>query len=146
MKFNFLNNNKQSLDQLSNQVYNQFSINETTKENYLKFKDEIKKASKDNPISHFFNVAYYIFKHRIGRDPETNLVDSNVIEKYLDDVVIPACYKGLYNGRIYPHCGGDCINSAIRAFKEYVRYYYNTYADPELVKQYHEEKKKQWKR
>ena len=48
----------------------------------------------------------------------------------------------LYSGRIYPHSGGDCINYAIERFKEYVRYYYNTYADPELVKQYHEEKKK----
>jgi len=133
-----------TLKQLQEKVFNQFSINETTKENYLKFKEEIKKASKDNPISHFFNVAYYIFKHRIGRDPETNLVDSNVIENYLDEVVIPACYKGLYNGHIYPYCGGDCVNTAIRAFKQAVRHYYNTYADPELVKQYEEEKKKQY--
>lgn len=128
-----------TLKQLQEQVYNQFSINETTKENYLKFKEEIKKESH----SHFFYVAYYIFKHRIGRDPETNLVDSNVIEKYLDDVVIPACHKGLYHGRIYPYCGGDCVKYAIEKFKEYVRYYYNTYADPELVKRYHEEQKKQ---
>lgn len=135
-----------TLKQLQEKVLNQFSINETTKENYLKFKEEIKNGSKDNPISHYFNVAYYIFKHRIGKDPETNLVDSNVIEKYLDDVVIPACYKGLYHGRIYPYCGGDCVNTAIREFKERVRYYYNTYADPELVKQYEEAKKEYWKR
>ena len=132
--------------QLDEKVNEQFSINETTKDNYLKFKEEIKKGSKDNPISHFFNVAYYIFKHRIGRDPETNLVDSNVIEKYLDEVVIPACYKGLYHGRIYPHCGGYYINTAIREFKQRVRYIYNQYADPELVKQYEEAKKEYWKR
>ena len=142
MEFNFLNKNKQLLDRLSNQVYNQFSINETTKENYLKFKEEIKKESH----SHYFYIAYYIFKHRIGRDPETNLVDSNVIEKYLDEVVIPACYKGLYHGRIYPYCGGDCVNTAIREFKQKVRYVYNQYADPELVKQYEEAKKEYWKR
>lgn len=135
-----------TLKQLQEKVYNQFSINETIKENYLKFKEEIKKGSKNNPISHYFNVAYYIFKHRIGRDPETNLVDSNVIEKYLDDVVIPACYKGLYHGRIYPHCGGDCVNTAIREFKQRVRYIYNQYADAELVKQYKEAKKEYWKR
>ena len=69
-----------------------------------------------------------------------------IIEKYLNDVVIPACYKGLYHGRIYPYCGGDCVNTAIKAFKEYVRYFYNTYADPELVKQYEETKKEYWKR
>ena len=142
MEFNFLNKNKQLLDRLSNQVYNQFSINETTKENYLKFKEEIKKESH----SHYFYIAYYIFKHRIGRDPETNLVDSNVIEKYLDEVVIPACYKGLYHGRIYPYCGGDCVNTAIQEFKQRVRYTYNQYADPELVKQYEEAKKEYWKK
>ena len=133
-----------TLKQLHEQVYNQFSINETTKENYLKFKEEIKKGSKDYPISHFVNVAYYIFKHRIGRDPETNLVDSNVIEKYLDDVVIPACYKGLYNGHIMS-TGGECINHAKSIFKQAVRHYYNMYADPELVKKYVEERNNQWK-
>ena len=132
--------------QLDEKVNEQFSINETTKDNYLKFKEEIKKGSKDNPISHFFNVAYYIFKHRIGRDPETNLVDSNVIEKYLDEVVIPACYKGLYHGRIYPYCGGDCVNTAIQEFKKRVRNTYNCYADSELVKQYEEAKKEYLKR
>lgn len=135
-------NNTESLKQLENQVYNQFSINETTKENYLKFKEEIKKESH----SHYFYIAYYIFKHCIGKDSETNLVDSNVIEKYLDEVVIPACYKGLYHGRIYPYCGGDCIKYAIENFKRYVRYWYNFYADPELVEQYQKLKKKQWNR
>ena len=135
-------NNTKSLKQLENQVYNQFSINETTKDAYLAFKEEIKKSS--NP--HYFYIAYYIFKHRIGRDPETNLVDSNVIEKYLDEIVIPACYKGLYHGRIYPYCGGDCVNTAIKEFKRRVRYIYNQYADSELVKYYQEEKKTQYNR
>lgn len=133
-------NNTENLKQLENQVYNQFSINETTKENYLKFKEEIKKESH----SHYFYIAYYIFKHRIGKDSETNLVDSNIIEKYLDEVVIPACYKGLYHGRIYPYCGGDCIKYAIENFKRYVRYWYNFYADPELIDQYKKLKKEQW--
>ena len=135
-------NNTENLKQLEKQVYNQFSINETTKENYLKFKEEIKK----NGYGHPFYIAYYIFKHRIGKDSETNLVDSNVIEKYLDEVVIPACYKGLYNGYIYPYCGGDCIKYAIENFKRHVRYCYNFYADPELIKKYNEERKNKLKR
>lgn len=134
-------NNTEKLNQLENQVYNQFSINETSKENYLKFKEEIKKESH----LHYFYIAYYIFKHRIGRDPETNLVNNQVIEKYLDEVVIPACYKGLYHGRIYPYCGGDCVNTAIKEFKRQVRYIYNQYADSELVEQYQKLKKEQWK-
>ena len=138
----FLIDSKRELRQLDDQVYNQFSINETTKENYLKFKEEIKKSSRE----HYFYIAYYIFKHRIGRDPETNLIDSQVIEKYLDEVVIPACYKGLYSGRIYPYSGGDCINYAINSFKRQVRYVYNQYADPELVDKYEKEKRVQWKR
>ena len=135
-----------TLKQLNDLVFNQFSINETTKENYLKFKEEIKTATKDSPHSHYFYIAYYIFKHRIGRDPETNLVDNQVIEKYLDEKVIPACYKGLYHGRIYPYCGGDCVNTAIKNFKRYVRYWYNFYADPELVEIYEKEKRAQWKK
>lgn len=102
-----------------------FTINATTKEQYLKFKEDIKSKSH----SHHFYIAYYIFKHRIGRDLETDLVDSQVIEKYLDDIVIPACYKGLYHGRIAPYCGGDCINYAIKEFKNNVRETYNRYAE-----------------
>lgn len=105
----------------------EFSMNATTKEQYLKFKEEIKRKSHE----HAFYIAYYIFKHRIGRDKETDLVDSQVIEKYIDDVVIPACYKGLYHGRIAPYCGGNCINYAIKHFKEMVRWHYNTYAEPQ---------------
>lgn len=138
----FLIDSKRELKQLNDQVYNQFSINETTKENYLKFKEEIKKGGYGHP----FYIAYYIFKHRIGKDSETNLVDSNVIEKYLDEVVIPACYKGLYHGRIYPYCGGDCVNMAIKDFKRRVRYIYNQYADSELVERYEKEKRAQWKK
>ena len=104
----------------------EFSMNETTKEQYLKFKEEIKRKSH----THAFYIAYYIFKHRIGKDSETDLVDPQVIEKYLDDVVIPACHKGLYHGYI-TGTGGDCINYSIKHFKEMVRYYYNTYAEQE---------------
>ena len=104
----------------------EFSMNATTKEQYLKFKEEIKSKSH----GHAFYIAYYIFKHRIGKDSETDLVDPQVIEKYLDDVVIPACHKGLYHGYI-TGTGGDCINYSIKHFKEMVRYYYNTYAEPQ---------------
>jgi hypothetical protein len=104
----------------------EFSMNTTTKEQYLKFKKEIKSKSH----AHAFYIAYYIFKHRIGKDSETDLVDPQVIEKYLDDVVIPACHKGLYCGYI-TGTGGDCINYSIKLFKEMVRYYYNTYAEPQ---------------
>lgn len=103
----------------------EFTMNATSKEQYLKFKEDIKNSSH----SHDFYIAYYIFKHRIGRDKETDLVDSQVIEKYLDDVVIPACYKGLYHGRIAPYCGGNCINYAIREFKNNVHETYNRYAE-----------------
>ena len=101
-----------------------FTINATTKAQYLKFKDAIKSGSHD----HAFYVAYYIFKHRIGEDPETKLRDNLVIEKYVDEVVILACYKGLYNGYI-GHCGGDCIKWGIRNFKASIIYYYNEFAE-----------------
>lgn len=103
-----------------------FSMNVTTKEQYLKFKEEIKSKSH----AHAFYIAYYIFKHRIGKDSETDLVNPQVIEKYLDDVVIPACHKGLYHGYI-TGTGGDCIDYSIKHFKEMVRWHYNTYAEPQ---------------
>jgi len=52
----------------------------------------------------------------------------------------------LYHGRIYPYCGGDCVNTAVQEFKKQVRYYYNQYADAELVNKYEKEKRAQWKR
>ena len=102
-----------------------YSNNITTKEQYLKFKDTIKKTKYE---SHSFYVAYYIFKHRIGEDPETKLRDNLVIEKYVDEVVIPACHKGLYNGYI-GGCGGDCIDWGIRNFKSEIIYWYNSFAE-----------------
>jgi hypothetical protein len=101
-----------------------FSINATTKEQYLKFKETIKKGGH----THAFYVAYYIFKHRIGEDHEIKLRDNLVIEKYVDEVVVPACHKGLYHGYI-GHCGGDCISYGIRNFKADVIYYYNAFAE-----------------
>ena len=102
----------------------EYSINETTKAQYLKFKDAIKKGNHP----HAFYVAYYIFKHRIGEDPETKLRDNLVIKKYVDDVVISACHKGLYHGYI-GGCGGDMIEYGIRNFKSDIIYYYNSFAD-----------------
>lgn len=94
----------------------EFSMNATTKEQYLKFKEEIKRKSHE----HAFYIAYYIFKHRIGRDKETDLVDSQVIEKYIDDVVIPACYKGLYHGRIAPYCGETVLIMQLNILKRWL--------------------------
>lgn len=113
-------------------IAKEFSMNETTKENFLKFKEEIKSSSHSHPTY----IAYYIFKHRIGCDKETKLVDANIIEKYLDEVAVPACKKGLYKGTIYPYSGGDSLNWAIDRFKAQVRIEYNKYADPEQYKEW----------
>lgn len=96
-----------------------FTDKETTKEQYLKFKEEIKK--RYHP--HAFYVAYYIFKHRItGADRDA----------YLEDEVRNRCYKGLFHGRITSYGGGDCTErEAIPMFKNYVIRCYNQFADPD---------------
>ena len=94
----------------------QFTNKETTKEQYLKFKEEVKKPYYE----HYFYVAYYLFKHRITGEER---------DKYLEDEVRKRCWKGLYNGRIV-HTGGDLTESeAIPYFKNQVIKYYNLYAD-----------------
>lgn len=106
------------MNTLSN--YNiKFTDKETTKEQYLKFKEFI----KGGDIGHQYYVAYYIFKHRLKGEER---------DAYLEDEVRNRCYKGLYNGRITPYCGGEMTNSyAIPAFKEWVIKIYNSYADGE---------------
>jgi hypothetical protein len=97
-----------------------FTNTETTKEQYLKFKEFIKSdAEKD----HSDYVAYYIFKHRItgeGRD------------KYLEEEVNTRCHKMLFSGRWYGMSGGDWTNRvAAPAFKNSVISTYNKFADPQ---------------
>ena len=95
-----------------------FTSKETTKEQYLKFKEYIKNKKY---CAHRDYVAYYIFKHRIqGTDRDA----------YLEDEVRNRCWKGLYHGRIV-YSGGDLTESyAIPQFKNLVIEKYNEFADP----------------
>lgn len=94
-----------------------FTSKETTKEQYLKFKEYIKNGYHD----HSDYVAYYIFKHRIqGADRDA----------YLEDEVRNRCHKMLYSGRS-GLSGGDMTESyAIPVFKNWVISKYNEFADP----------------
>ena len=96
-----------------------FTSKETTKEQYLKFKEFIKSdAFKD----HADYVAYYIFKHRLVGEERDN---------YLEDEVRHRCYKGLYSGRIIGYGGSDTEYYAIPLFKNAVIKVYNKYAEDE---------------
>lgn len=71
------------------------------------------------------------------------MVDADVIEKYLDDAVIPACKKGLYKGIIYGgyshfavYTGQDCYDYSVQRLKEDIRGFYNKFADPEQYYEY----------
>lgn len=97
----------------------QFTDKETTKEQYLKFKEFIK---SDTDKHHSDYVAYYIFKHRIqGLDRDA----------YLEDEVRNRCYKALYSGRLAGSGGEMTDNYAIPMFKKWVIETYNKYADPD---------------
>jgi hypothetical protein len=95
-----------------------FTNKETTKEQYLKFKEYI----KENTHGHAAYVAYYLFKHRIKGDER---------DTYLEDEVRNRCYKGLYSGRIVSTGGEMTENFAIPMFKSWVIEIYNKFADPE---------------
>ena len=97
-----------------------FTNTETTKEQYLKFKEFIKSdAEKD----HSDYVAYYIFKHRITGEER---------DKYLEEEVNTRCHKMLFSGRWYGMSGGDLTNMvAAPAFKNSVISTYNKFADPQ---------------
>ena len=96
-----------------------FTNRETTREQYLKFKDYI----KENTHGHSAYVAYYIFKHRLTGDER---------DAYLEDEVRNRCYKGLHSGRITGYGGGDMTDGyAIPTFKNWVINKYNEYADPQ---------------
>lgn len=93
-----------------------FTNKETTREQYLKFKEFIK---DDSYKDHADYVAYYIFKHRLKGDER---------DKYLEDEVRHRCYKMLFSGRW--GMGGDMTESyAIPSFKNAVINNYNKYAE-----------------
>ena len=95
-----------------------FTDKETTREQYLKFKEFIK---SDADKHHSDYVAYYIFKHRIeGADRDA----------YLEDEIKNRCYKALYSGRLAGSGGEMTENYAIPTFKRWVIEAYNKYADP----------------
>jgi hypothetical protein len=95
-----------------------FTDKETTKEQYLKFKEYIKDETKYK--DHADYVAYYIFKHRIVGEER---------DKYLEDEVRHRCYKMLVTGR-FGYGGGDCVErEAIPFFKNAVIKVYNQYAE-----------------
>ena len=97
-----------------------FANVETTREQYINFKNYIKSESEKN---HADYVAYYIFKHRIGGEER---------DKYLEDEVRHRCYKGIYSGRITAYGGGDMTESyGIPMFKNWVISRYNKYAEEE---------------
>jgi len=112
----------------------EFSYNVTTKEQFLKFKNYMKESAAKGPgyISHYETVAYYMFKHRIGADPENEyLVDTAKLEEYLDEAV-KNCYKCLYNGEYTYSCGTGGYwteRCAIPGFKNKVRETYNKFAN-----------------
>lgn len=95
-----------------------FVTGNTTKEQYLAFKDYIK--TRKYGSDHFENIAYYAFKHRI---PTIDLDD------YLNNAVIK-CWKMLYTGQnSYTYGGGgECMKyEAIPNFKKKVMYVYNKF-------------------
>ena len=92
-----------------------FANVETTREQYINFKNYIKSESEKN---HADYVAYYIFKHRIGGEER---------DKYLDDEVKTRCHKMLFSGRW--GSGGDWTDRvAIPSFKNAVINRYNRFA------------------
>ena len=117
-KLKSLINNKQ-IKEYINMEKKIFTEKETTREQYLKFKEYIK---ADCEHSHEDYVAYYIFKHRIEGEER---------DKYLEEEVRNRCYKMLYSGR-WGVSGGDMTDSyAIPAFKNAVINIYNKYASTE---------------
>ena len=115
-----------------NKIYEKedFSINATTKEQYLAFKQYIKQAEYGH---HYVYIAYYIFKHRIGCDFENEeLVDNIKLREYLDDEIVNRCWNMLWYGKdAYVYGGGEgCMKyEAIPKFKRKVIEIYNKFAE-----------------
>lgn len=116
-----------------NKIYEKedFSINATTKEQYLAFKQYIKQAEYGH--HHHVYVAYYIFKHRIGCDFENEeLVDNIKLHKFLDNEISNKCWNMLWYGKdAYVYGGGEgCMKyEAIPKFKRKVIEIYNVFAE-----------------
>ena len=108
--------NKKQIKEYINMEKKIFTSKESTKEQYLKFKEFIKSdAEKD----HSDYVAYYIFKHRIEGEER---------DKYLEDEIRHRCWKMLYSGR-WGVSGGEMTESyVVPAFKNRVINTYNKYA------------------
>jgi hypothetical protein len=113
------------------QIYSKedFSINATTKEQYLAFKQYIKQAK----YGHHVYVAYYMFKHRIGCDFQNEeLVDNLALHAWLDSEIICRCWNMLwYAKNPYTYGGGEgCMKyEAIPNFKKKVISIYNKFAE-----------------
>lgn len=108
-----------------------FSINATTKEQYLAFKQYIKQAEYGH--RHHVYVAYYMFKHRIGCDFENGeLVDNIALHAWLDSEIICKCWNMLWyakNGYVYGGGEGCMKYEAIPNFKKKVISIYNKFVE-----------------
>ena len=115
-----------------NKIYEKedFSINATTKDQYLAFKQYIKQAEWHH---HHVYVAYYMLKHRIGCDFQNEeLVDNLALHSWLDSEIICKCWKMLWHGKdAYTYGGGEgCMKyEAIPRFKRKVIEIYNAFAE-----------------
>ena len=119
-----------------NKIYEKedFSINATTKEQYLAFKQYIKESIDEYEYApHHVYVAYYMFKHRIGCDFENGeLVDNLALHAWLDSEIICKCWKLLWYARNpWVYGGGEgCMKyEAIPKFKRKVIETYNAFAE-----------------
>jgi len=99
-----------------------FSINATTKEQYLAFKEYLKQyVEKYKYAPHHIYVAYYMFKHRIDN-----------LHEYLDNEIVHRCWKMLWYGKDpYEYGGGEgCMKyEAIPHFKRKVINIYNNFVE-----------------
>lgn len=119
-----------------NKIYEKqdFSMNATTKEQYLVFKQFIKQFLDEYKyVPHHIYIAYYMFKHRIGCDFENEeLVDNIKLREYLDDEIVNRCWNMLwYAKNPYTYGGGEgCMKyEAIPKFKIKVIEIYNDFAE-----------------
>lgn len=106
-----------------------FSINATTKEQYLAFKQYIKQS--EYGYRHHVYVAYYMFKHRIGCNfKNENLVDIRALHAWLDTEIICNCWNMLWHGKNAYGGGEVCMKyEAIPNFKKKVISIYNKFAE-----------------
>lgn len=119
-----------------NKIYDKqdFSINATTKEQYLAFKEYLKQyIEKYKYAPHHIYIAYYMFKHRIGCDFENGeLIDNMKLRQYLDFEIVNRCWNMLwYAKNPYTYGGGEgCMKyEAIPQFKKKVIEIYNDFAE-----------------